>query len=148
MLLLSVTLTFVFFLIQLAQRTRMWYVEREMMPDRNFTCLTPSHLNFEWQNVIYTNKTSLFWPKILKLGGDAKKYRERSTLCDRNSEPVWADRYENVYISYYNNPFTIFESRMFFVGQESICVQHMIDYLQGTVKCGELRKSKNAKSEL
>lgn len=137
-------------LIELLRRARMIYITDKIIKQgiTNRTCTTPRHLQYEWYNVVYVNNTSLFWPKVLQGTGEVNEIWERSRLCDQNTEPILSQRHENVYISYYKTPFDIFPSKMLFIEEQSICVQHMIDYLKGLLVCGKPKIFQSKKDEL
>ena len=137
-------------IIETMRRARMMYVSKNLLLElSNYTCTTPKHQSYEWHDIVYVNGAPLYWPRVIEKSGTMNQVWERSRLCDLQTEPVLSDRYDNVYLSYYEHPFTIFRSRMLFIEKYSICIQHMLDFLQGEVSCGRSQtQSRKSKDEL
>lgn len=116
--------------------------------DDRVICTSPKHEGYERYDVVVMNGTSMFWPHILERSGKMTEVYERSKLCDQETSAVLSQRYENVYVGYREAPYDIFTRRSIFMGNSSVCIQHMVDYFENKMPCGPRRNRTAIRDEL
>jgi hypothetical protein len=102
-------------------------------------CLAPVHIGHgaDMPYVSFGHRSRyprMIAPTILSVSGREIVSSERSTLCDEEGPPVDRLRREIVTIMFKSHPFLTNETAIVF-GDESICLQHMVDIFAGENPC-------------
>ena len=134
-------------LAHIAVRWRMRVIGHQMaaMASAQLLCQSPAHASFESHNVISLfnearNQSEVFYDtRVISGSKETKRTTEMSLLCSAHTAPAEWTRHATIYVDFRTDPFHFTRQKRVFTGGDSLCIQHMLDAINGINQCGALK---------